>query len=127
MHPALPRLLATILALFLLPLQAGAQPGGGEVSVRAVPAAEAVRPGDRIPIAVVLDLADGWHIWPAEHVQLPAAIQELAAGTRTSVTLPQPPAWARLGDVQWPAPHAAEVPNLMGEGTVPAPTYGGRS
>lgn len=134
MTTTLPRPLAAALlvlvALALLPLRAahGQFGGGGEVAVRAVPAAETVRPGDLVAVAVVFDLQPGWHIWPAAHVSLPEAVEEIASGTRTTITLPDPaPAWATFGPIQWPEPHASEVPNLMGEGTIAAPTYSDRS
>ena len=61
----------------VFPTEARAQMGSdSKVSVKAVPARTVARPGDRFPIAVVLEIAPEWHVWTSESQAkaLPAAI-----------------------------------------------------
>jgi len=103
-----------------------AQPGGGEVVTRALPSRSEAAPGDQVVVAVVFEHADGWHIWPAEHVELPPAIAEVAM--RTTITLPDSIDWiSSIDGIQWPDAKPTPVANPMGGAPIAAPTYGGRA
>ncbi len=119
--------LTFLLSLLLLTLPAAAQfGGGGEVTTRALPSRSEAAPGDQVVIAVVIDHADGWHIWPAEHVELPSDIAETAM--RTTITLSDSADWiSSIGGIQWPPAKPTPVANPMGGDPVTVPTYGGRA
>ena len=98
------------------------------VAVLAAVSADGVGPGGRLMVAVVLDHEPHFHTWPAAAQDvLPPDIAGFAV--RTTIDLAEAPAWAAaVGDVQWPDPSPAPVPNLVtGEGTMEVPTYQGRA
>jgi thiol:disulfide interchange protein len=104
---------------------AAAQPAPA-VRVWAEPGVGAVRPGEVVPIALVLDHASGYHTWPSEAQDvLPAEIAEFAIRTRIEPG-PLPRGVRALGIVQWPQPEPAEVPDPSGAGSsVRVPVYSG--
>ena len=86
---------------------APAMPGGDQkVNISTAWSASGVKPGGRIVLAVVMDVAEGWH------VQLHQP--ELDWLVATEVTLESPPPGVVFGDVQWPQPHPIKV-NFTGE------------
>lgn len=120
--------LAAVLASFLLAAAAPAQPPS-PVQVSVSTDVEAVAPGERFVIAVVMDHDEHFHSWPsADQDVLPPEIAALALRTELSITGEGLPIVA--GDVQWPEPELAPVPNLdpNGDGgSVMVPTYKDRA
>jgi len=103
--------------------------GGGtgpaeKATVRVELSRSAVRPGDQLTAAVVMEFAEGWHAWPsATQDVLP---EGFGFAIRTTVEVVERPAWVEaVGAVQWPEPHPAPVADLSGSGTVEVPTYSG--
>lgn len=95
---------------------AAAQPvvnGQPAVQVRAVAARTTVRPGDQVPIAVVIDHAEGFHTWPNKPV-VPEAFGEGLVPIPTTVSVVALPAGARVGRLGWPEPVPVKV-NYTGE------------
>lgn len=105
--------------------QFGGGGGGGEgvVKSRAVAQYDAVRPGDTLVVAVVLDHSEGYHTWPAKAVALPKDVDEFAQ--RTEVTVPSVPVWVeRIGDIQWPEAKPSKTFDPTGEKeTITLPLY----
>jgi thiol:disulfide interchange protein len=115
--------------------------GQDEVQVSAEAAHAKVTAGDRTVIAVVIDHAPGFHSWPsADQDVLPPDIAAFAQRTKVVVGSLEgtaidevnvgelPPEVSGLGDVQWPVPHLAPVPDFSGENpTVDVPAYSGRA
>lgn len=107
-------LLALALALLVSPaapaqLDFAGAPAAEKVVVSALPSKTAVLPGDQIAIAVVFEIAHGWHIWP-ESPDLPAALD--LSPIPTLIAIPpdnRPAAVAAVGKVQWPEPHNIQV------------------
>lgn len=101
---ALTLLGAALLALPAMgPARASAQPapdGADSVTVRAIPARDVVRPGDRFPVAVVLEHARGFHSWPNRPVVPPE--YEGVVPIPTEIRPGPLPSGVALGDVQWP-------------------------
>ncbi len=80
-----------------------------KVLVSAIPSKPAAAPGDQIAIAVVLDIAHSWHVWP-EKPNLPPELDLSPIPTRISVSPDNRPAFiAAVGPVQWPPTHDIEV------------------
>lgn len=75
------------------------------VTVRAVAARSAVRPGDRVPVAVVLQHEPGFHTWP-HHPDLPPALSDVSP-IATDVRVVSKPDSLRVEPLQWP--RASEV------------------
>lgn len=75
------------------------------VSVRAVPARSTVRPGDRVPVAVVFQHEPGFHTWP-HHPVLPPALSDVSP-IATDVRVVSKPDSLRVEPLQWP--EAVEV------------------
>ena len=101
--------------------------GGGDAekaTVRLELSRDAVRPGNQLTAAVVMEFAEGWHAWPsATQDVLP---EGFGFAIRTTIQAAETPAWAEaVGAVQWPEPHPARVADLSGSGTVEVPTYSG--
>lgn len=90
-------LAAAGLALAIGPAGAQASVGAGELTVSLVPGAAWLRAGDTVPIAVRLQVADGWYVYwrHAGEVGLP-----------TRVTWALPPGFAAL-PLRWPGPSVA--------------------
>ncbi len=103
--------LAVLISSAPSPAQLGfAGPDRAEkVTVEAHPSKPAVAPGDQIAIAVIFDVADGWHIWP-EKPNLPESLGLSPIPTLISVSPNNRPAYiANVGPIQWPATHEIEV------------------
>lgn len=93
----------TLAAVCLLPATALGQPapgGSDSVTVRAVPARDLVRPGDRVPVAVVLQHAPGYHSWPNRPVVPPE--YEGVVPIPTEIQLAELPEGLESGEIQWP-------------------------
>lgn len=100
-----------------------------EVAISAFGSAETVAPGGRFVVAVVLDHGEHLHSWPSvDQDVLPMPAFDFAI--RTSIT-PVDPTGMTFGQIQWPEPKPAPVPNLGGgpddPATVEMPTYKGRA
>ncbi|MFO0784132.1 MAG: thioredoxin family protein [Phycisphaerales bacterium] len=100
------------------------------VSVKAVPAKTVVAPGDTLPVAVVFDIAKGWHIWTneAQITRLPAGMAAFEYAIFTNVTAAAEPAAAAkiyTDRTQWPAPHGAKAD--VGDGVKTYAVYEGKS
>ncbi|MDA0803950.1 MAG: thioredoxin family protein [Planctomycetota bacterium] len=85
----------------------------------------AVAPSDQVPVAVVLTIAPGWHIWPSE-----ASLELVKERTGsfdgaipTSVHWGPLPAGATVGSMQWPDVHYAKAD--IGDGPKDYPVYEG--
>jgi thiol:disulfide interchange protein DsbD len=70
------------------------------VSVRAVAARSTVRPGDQVPLAVVIEHEEGFHTWPNSPI-VPPQFDAFVPIPTTIEAVSLPPG-ARLGEVQWP-------------------------
>ncbi len=109
-------LLTTIVAL-VLPHAAAAQDSSATVvQVRGVVARNSVVPGDSVPVAIVFDIAPGWHIWTSEEQSrtLPTGMVTFDGAVFTEVSggsVPQDSAQVYVDRIQWPTPHGA-VANL---------------
>ncbi len=80
-----------------------------KVIVTAIPSKPAAAPGDQIAVAVVLDIAHGWHIWP-EKPDLPPALDLSPIPTLIGIAPGGRPSFiAAVGTVQWPPTHDIEV------------------
>jgi thiol:disulfide interchange protein DsbD len=104
-----PAVVVAVAAGLAAPPLAHAQVEGGadSVEVRAVPAREVVRPGDLVPIAVVLDHADGFHSWPNRPV-LPPPYRDLIP-IPTTIEVTTLPTGATVSAIQWPPPVSVRV------------------
>lgn len=98
-----------------------------QVSVSVVPSLTAVRPGERLILAVIFNSLEGWHIWPEAGVALPPAVDESAI--RTAIDLPEnpPEGLAGFAGIQWPTAKDTPVANPEGGTPITVPTYGGRA
>ncbi|MEO1717383.1 MAG: cytochrome c biogenesis protein CcdA, partial [Planctomycetota bacterium] len=100
-----------------------------QVEVSAVASAAEVAPGGQVAIAVVMDHGETLHSWPAvsEPEILPPEIAAFAI--RAEIVLGDVAGVSGVGEVQWPEPKLAKVPNVSGEGpaTVEVLTYKGRA
>ncbi len=70
------------------------------VTARALAARSVVRPGDQLPLAVVLDHDEGFHSWPNRPV-LPPQFDAVIPIATTIQAVRLPPG-AEIGGVQWP-------------------------
>ena len=113
------------------PTEAGAQMGSdSKVSVKAVPARAAARPGDRFPLAVVLEIAPEWHVWTSESQAkaLPKGMVTFDSAIYTEIAAKEGSASAgmlALGAIQWPAPHGVEFD--VGDGPQNFAVYEGKA
>lgn len=99
------------------------------VAVRTAAALLRASPGDTLPIAVELDIAEGWHIWTSEAQShaLPAGMTAFDGAIFTAIdvkTAPSASATVSVADIQWPAPHA--VQGDLGEGPQTFGVYEGK-
>ncbi|MFN0010602.1 MAG: cytochrome c biogenesis protein CcdA [Phycisphaerales bacterium] len=112
--------LPTLSAPAITPARAR-RPQGEEVRVRAVVPRSPAYAGEQLPVAVVIDHADGFHTWPQQDV-LPPDVAEFAIRTTITAT-PSPTLKATVHQVQYPQPHPAPVASPTGEGTIQVPSY----
>ena len=130
-HAALAPILALLALVLAIPTAAHGQAGSDtKVSVTAVAPRPAVRPGDRIPVAVVLDIAPEWHVWTSEAQAkaLPAGMVAFDAAIFTEITLQgvTPAAAATAsGSIQWPKPHGVTLD--QGDGPQAFAVYEGKA
>lgn len=104
----------------------GQQDSSDVVSVRIVPAARQVPPGAEIPLAVVIDIREGWHINSAVP-KLPPELDFFEA-IATQIEVEVPPARGVTVQpqlIQWPPEHRAPLGFLGETGTYGV--YAGRS
>lgn len=141
MHP-LRRVLAVVATLTAAgvaclagarPAEAAAQSGPdaeARLTLRAVPARSVVGPGDQVPVAIVMEVAPGWHVWTSE-VQaqaLPSTIARFDGAQYTDVRVkltPEGSAKAWLPNIQWPESHTIKAD--LGEGLQTFAVYEGKS
>lgn len=84
-------------------------PGGDSpVSVRVVVSKSPVRPGDQFAVAVVFDLASGWHLHTNQPRLTPSMVKEGFIATPTGIEVANVTG-ALVGPVQWPETHAVMV------------------
>lgn len=103
------------IALAVLCAVPGKAFGEDAVRVRAVAQRDAVAPGDLAVIAIVMDHAEGYHTWPAKHVELPSDVNDFAI--RTEIELAGPAEWvANPVSIQWPETKVYDLPSLFEEG-----------
>ena len=103
--------------------QANQQPAYNDsrekVAVSARAAYEKIAPGGEQVVAVVLDIADGWHIWTNER-ELPDTFDRFDGAQFTTISISTEPAGAidaeKLG-VQWPDYHGVTVNFGLGRET----------
>lgn len=114
------RVLLAILVLLAIASPSFAQLDDGPppVTVRAAWSSDAARAGDQRVLAVVLEIADGWHVNPdaarTAASLIPTSVKAAAAGDALT-----------LGPPQFPEPHLVEVSySLDGK---PIPSYEGRT
>ncbi|MEI6473962.1 MAG: cytochrome c biogenesis protein CcdA [Planctomycetota bacterium] len=119
-----------LLASFAMNHGASAQGSSAtKVSVRSAAALLTASPGDRLPIAVELDIAPDWHVWTSEAQSraLPAGMTAFDGAIFTAIEVKASPATAAMvsvADIQWPAPHA--VKGDLGEGPQTFGVYEGK-
>jgi len=136
-HPSLRLYVATLalaaLAAFAAPARpARAQPGGESpgVTVRLLPQKDAVRPGDQIALAVVMEHEAGFHSWPvAGDVVIPPEFTAVLGPDfqpiPTEFEVVERPDGAAVWPVQPPALTTVEV--LYTGSPVALPSYAGRA
>ncbi len=124
---ALALLAAALTALATPARPAAAQPGGESpgVTVRLLPQKDAVRPGDQIALAVVMEHEAGFHSWPvaADVVIPPQFTAVLGPGFQpipTEFEVTERPDGAAVWPVQPPALTTVEV--LYTGSPVPLPS-----
>lgn len=119
----LARLLGSLTLTLLAVVSAVAQP---QAAVRLFVQADAasVAPGGRGVLAVTLDHDEGYHSWPAAHVELPADLAAFAIRTEITVAAVE---GVRFEPVRWPEPHVSHVPPLGPDAPTEALTYSGRA
>ncbi|MGE3108664.1 MAG: protein-disulfide reductase DsbD family protein [Phycisphaerales bacterium] len=86
------------------------------LKVRAVAPRTPLTPGERVPVAIVMDFAEGWHIWPNKPVAPPELGDDFSP-IPTVITLADfAPVWSsvHLEAVQWPKPHAVSTAGVTG-------------
>lgn len=120
--------LAAVLASIAFAAVAAAQPPS-PVVVSVISSADSVAPGGRVVIGVVMDHEMNFHSWPsADQDVLPPEVENLALRTELDITSTDLPlTW---GQVQWPIPEPAPVPNLAPDALTPSimvPTYKDRA
>ena len=82
--------------------------GRPAVSVRAVAAKSSVRPGEQVPVAVVVQHAPRFHTWPNEPIVPPEFGSDLVP-IPTSIDIFAAGASIDVGAIQWPAPEPVTV------------------
>lgn len=98
-----------------------------EVKVSASPSVNSVRPGSDVVVVLVMDMNDGWHIWPK-----PGKLDEKYAvfedAIRTTLILPEDqagPISVHPGFAQWPEVHGVLAD--IGDGEQNYGVYEGRA
>ncbi len=120
--------IALALSVLLASAASMAGPQGEPTVVRARIAApiSSVEPGSQFPVAVVLEIEKGWHVWPSEPslrtVASGAGSFDAAIPTEVRVNAGED---ATLGLPQWPAVHFAKAD--IGEGPKDYPVFEGRA
>ncbi len=77
-----------------------------EVQLSVLSSREAVTPGGQFALAVVFEMAEGWHVNPSQPV-VPEAMGDFNP-IPTTIELPETEALT-FGPIQWPETHAVEV------------------
>lgn len=144
----MPRLLLALL-LLVLPIlpRAAAQPdgfgfgedqaampgmGGSVLALSAQVNKPIASPGDRLVIAVIMDIQPGWHTWPNKPEPVPGLRGLLQVPTVITATLTDgsPDGIATVGPTQYPEIHTAPFDASAGQGTpqiVEIKVYEGRA
>lgn len=95
------------------------------VEVRVVAAADAVRPGGDLPVAIELAIDPGWHLWTNEGTTLEGA-DEFEGAIRTVISVTAPAGLeADPGFMAWPEPHLISAD--LGEGPQSYAVFEGKS
>ena len=98
-----------------------------EVTVSLAASSTNVRPGSDLVVAVILDMADGWHVWPKPGpVEGDYVVMEGA--NRTTIAIPEGQAGALVvhpGFAEWPELHGVKA--NLGEGEKTYAVYEGRA
>ncbi len=106
--------------------QSGLATSAESVSVRVVPALRRAAPGDSFPVAVVMDIKKGWHIWTsaAQVKTLPAGMSSFDGAVNTEISVdvsPAAAATAAVANIQWPEIHGVQA--NFGDGPTTYPVY----
>jgi len=108
---------------------AGAGSDDSVLKVSVEPARRVVMPGDRIPVAIIFDLAKSWHIWTsdAQSAVLPDTIAKFdgALLTRVKVAAERSGIAFEVDAIQWPDYHLFSAD--YGDGPQSFAVYEGRS
>ena len=95
------------------------------VEVRVVAAADVVRPGGDLPVAIELAIDPGWHLWTNEGTTLEGA-DEFEGAIRTVISVTAPAGLeADPGFMAWPEPHLISAD--LGEGPQSYAVFEGKS
>ncbi len=96
------------------------------VRARLVAPVTSVEPGGQFPIAVVLEIEKGWHIWPSEPSlkAVPNQAGSFEGAIPTEIRLDAGPD-VLFGEMQWPEVHFAKAD--LGDGPKEYPVYEGRA
>ena len=95
------------------------------VEVRVVAAADVVRPGGDLPVAIELAIDPGWHLWTNEGTTLEGA-DEFEGAIRTVISVTAPAGLeAHPGFMAWPEPHLISAD--LGEGPQSYAVFEGKS
>ena len=95
------------------------------VEVRVVAAADVVRPGGDLPVAIELAIDPGWHLWTNEGTTLEGA-DEFEGAIRTVISVTAPAGLeADPGFMAWPEPHLISAD--LGEGQQSYAVFEGKS
>lgn len=91
-----------------------------EITVSARSSHDAVRPGDTLAIAVIMDHAPGWHSWPEAGVELPEGFD---FAIRTSINITRSTVEGKAAPIQWAKTYDGQVASLSGDGVMTVPLY----
>lgn len=122
--PALVAALAMLAGTGSVLAQVGFGVPADAVQVRALPQQATVKPGDRIPVAVVMDFAEGYHAWPNRPIVPPEFGPDFPA-IPTTIGMAAVPPGVQVGAVQWPEPVPVQVD--YGTGPIELLSYAGRT
>lgn len=99
------------------------------VTVSAVPARRTLIPGDAIPVAVTLDIRDGWHLWSsmAQATALPDSYGRFDGAVYTAIDVDDPKSALNVATsfIQWPQTHAITAD--IGDGSRQYAVFEGRA
>ena len=132
------RLVQMALMIVLLASPAAAQVAGfdfgfddsdspSEVTVSLKASSTNVRPGSDLVVAVILDMADGWHVWPKPG-PVDGDYVVMDGTNRTTIAIPEGQAGALTvhpGFAEWPELHGVKA--NLGEGEKTYAVYEGRA